>query len=387
MLAIPTPYCGLAVTAAFTWTIAAGCRQALPGTSSTANVESAPIETELERRQRMVGEIQDDILASYERDDASDIDTAFIDTKVGPARIGVGPGDVLVGEDVGRRASSRWPLFVEQGTSTEVRSKRLDIHLSSDRLVGAAWMSDEVSWRVMLCGRTAAIPLRITALFAHDGDRWVRVIEHVSFGNVPSPTPELYGLPIAPAVADPSVARAVAQALAPVLSRDTAAVSSVVWLDRQQTAEEDLRKPSPTMLISPDPDGEWHGTDDVGRAQLVDGALELEGVRIGTIGPNPARATVAYAVGNIVATLADRPGSEGGKVRLRGSFVFEKRADKHTTAIDCGNSKNACKWYLIQGHVSRPIDDSSLASMVFGTALLSEKPLQIMCDRAAAHTE
>ena len=31
-------------------------------------------------------------------------------------------------------------------------------------------------------------------------------------------------------------------------------------------------------------------------------------------------------------------------------------------------------------HVSKPIDDKELAQRVFGTALVSEKPLQITCD-------
>ena len=50
-----------------------------------------------------------------------------------------------------------------------MRSKHLDIHLSADRKVTAAWMADDVSWRITQCGRTATIPLRITALYAHDG--------------------------------------------------------------------------------------------------------------------------------------------------------------------------------------------------------------------------
>ncbi|HEY0254758.1 MAG TPA: hypothetical protein VGC41_24700, partial [Kofleriaceae bacterium] len=96
-------------------------------------------ETDLQRRQRLLGELQDDILSSYDRDEVPDVDTQLIDPRVGPARIGVGPGDVLYGDDVKLRASSRWPLFVEPGTPTSVRSKHLDIHLSSDRRVTAAW--------------------------------------------------------------------------------------------------------------------------------------------------------------------------------------------------------------------------------------------------------
>ena len=326
---------------------------------------STVAESEVERRQRLLGELQDDILLSYDRDEPPDSDTQLIDPKVGPARIGVGPGDVLAGDDVKLRASSRWPLFVEPGTPTSVRSKHLDIHLSADRKVTAAWMADELSWRITQCGRTAVIPLRITALYAHDGDRWVQVFEHLSFGDVPVATPELYGLQVKTAVVDRGFADELSHTLAPLLYHQTARLAAVVSLDPKHLAEDDIKKPAPTLLIAPDPDGEWHGTEDVSRAQLVDGVLDPDDRRISTVGPSLEDSTIAYWAGNFVGTLADRPGVKGGKVRLRGTFVFEKRDGK---------------WLVVQGHVSRPIDDVELAQRVFGTALVSEKPLQITCD-------
>lgn len=353
-----------------------------PASSGAIAVAQNTIETELERRQRLFFELQDDILSSYERDDLPDVDTALIDAKVGPARIGVGPGDVLFGDDVKLRASSRWPLFVAPGTQVVVRSKRLDIRLASDRLVSAAWMSDEVSWRVKLCGRTAAIPLRITALYARDGNRWVPVVEHLSFGSVPTPSKELYGLPMKQAEVDKELAAELERTLAPVLSRDVGGLASVLWFARKDMTKRDLLQPAPTRLIAPDPEGEWHGAEDVGRAQIVDGVLEPETRRVGTIASHGGGSTVAYWVGNFIAHLDGRRGVAGGTVRLRGSFVFEKRAAKHTTSTDCRDADNACKWYVVQGHVSRPVDDMSLASAVFGTALLSDKPLQIMCNEA-----
>ena len=50
-----------------------------------------------------------------------------------------------------------------------------------------------------MCGRTAVIPLRITMLYARDGDRWVPMFEHMSFGHTPAPRRDgqLYGTPIA----------------------------------------------------------------------------------------------------------------------------------------------------------------------------------------------
>lgn len=336
-----------------------------PAAPKPAEPGATVAESDLERRQRLLGELQDDILSSYDRDEPPDSDTQLIDPKVGPARIGVGPGDVLVGDDVKLRASSRWPLFVEPGTQTSVRSKHLDVHLSADRKVSAAWMSDEVSWRITQCGRTAVIPLRITALYAHDGDRWVQVLEHLSFGDVPVATPELYGLQVKTAVVDRGFADELSRTLAPLLYHQSARIPAVVSLDPKHLAEDDVKQPAPTLLIAPDPDGEWHGTEDVSRAQLVDGVLDPDDRRISTVGPSLGESTIAYWVGNFVGTLADRPGMKGGKVRLRGTFVFEKRGDK---------------WLVVQGHVSKPIDDLELAQRVFGTALVSEKPLQITCD-------
>lgn len=341
-----------------------------PRTSADTGATSS--DSEAERRARLVAELQDDILASYERDDPPDVETTMIDPRVGPMRIGAGPGDVLYGDDVKLRASSRWPLFVTPGTQTEVRSKRLDIHLSADERVAAAWTSDEVSWRIVLCGRTAAIPLRITALYARDGDRWVQVVEHLSFGRIPRPYPELRGLRIKDAFVTPKLAEyprgEIGGPLSTLLSGNVAMIRNVVALDPMRKAEGDPTQPAPTFLLAPDPDSEWHGDDDVSRAQIVDGPIAPEDRRVGTIGP-----TVAYWVGNFVYDLPARPGTPGGRVRLRGTFVFEKRAGK---------------WLVVQGHVSEPIDDidelgEGLAQRVFGSSLLSDKPLRLDCDDGA----
>jgi hypothetical protein len=64
-------------------------------------------------------------------------------------------------------------------------------------------------------------------------------------------------------------------------------------------------------------------------------------------------------------------------VRLRGTFVFEKRTDG--------------RWIVVQGHLSEPIDDIDLAAEVLGSSLamseqdfLRKKPLQVTCDATPA---
>jgi hypothetical protein len=348
----------------------AGCPRG--GSKATGGTEPTIVsDSELARRQRLIAELQDEILASYERDELPEVETAMIPFEVGPARIGVGPGDVLFGDDVRRLAWSRWPLQLEPGTEARVHSKSLKIHLSHDKQVTAAWVSDELSWRILLCKRTAVIPLRMTALYAHDGDRWVQVFEHLSFGRMPTPTPDgaLRGAPIREAVLDRGLSDDLSRSLNALLSAQSARVKQSVAAG----ASDDPTKPAPTFLLGPDPDGEWVGTENVESIKLVDGKVTLDERRVGVIASGrPDKATIAYWVGNLVADLRHHPGTPASKVLMRGTFVFEKRDDK---------------WIIVQGHISQPIDDIDLASVVYGTALIRDKPLQITCDDGSRSTQ
>lgn len=364
--------------------VLAACPRSTPKPNNSGDPGIVVSDSDLDRRQRLIAELQDEILNSYERDELPEVDTTMIPAATGPARIGVGPGDVYFGEQVRQLASSRWPLQLAPNTPTTVRSKRLQIHLSSDSQVNAAWVSDELSWRILLCGRTAVIPLRMTALYAHDGDRWVQVFEHLSFGRMPQPTStgELRGSLMVNPDEDcrrpercPVVDRTLSDELSRVLSALLSAQSTRMQLTvAAGNATDDPSRPAPTFLLGPDPDGEWDGTSAVETIRLIDGKIVIEGDRrIGTVSLGRAdKATIAYWVGNITADLNHHPSSPASKVRLRATFVFEKRNDK---------------WVVVQGHISQPIDDIDLAQIIYGTALISEKPLQITCDDGSRSTK
>jgi hypothetical protein len=326
-------------------------------------------DTDVQRRQRLISELQDEVLASYERDELPEVETMMISPDVGPARIGAGPGDVLFGDDVRRLAWSRWPLQLETGTNTVVRSKALQIQLAHDKQVSAAWMSDELSWRITLCGRTAVIPLRITALYAHDGDRWVQVFEHLSFGRVPQPTADgtLRGARIREAVVDRGLSDDLSRVLSGLVSGQVERMKPTVAAARF----DDPSKPAATFLLGPAADSEWWGGQ-VEAIRLVDGKVTLDERRVGVIATGrPDKAAIAYWVGNLIADLRQHPGTPASKVLLRGSFIFEKRDDK---------------WVVVQGHISQPIDDIDLAQFVYGTALIWEKPLQVTCEDGTRST-
>ncbi|HSR98502.1 MAG TPA: hypothetical protein VLM79_15700 [Kofleriaceae bacterium] len=308
---------------------------------------------------RVLIELQDDILASYERDDPPELDTSMIVSKIGAARIGAGPGDVYIAGDLAR-APSRWPLDIDRLTRTDVRSKKLEIQIAAD--FTAAWMADELSWRIEACGRTAVIPLRITALYAHDGDRWVPVFEHLSFGWTPAPRDG----PPPKAIKTEVVSGDLRDELSGVLGRG---------LFRTPHDPQVVSQDPSALVLGPDAGDEWHGPAVLG-ARLPAGKLEDR--RVGTVGRTPGEATVAYWIGNYIADIPAQPSAPAGKVRMRVTHVFEKRrlGKPDGKAKACGDD---CRWILVQTHMSQPITDDELTQQVFGTALLSPKPLQLDC--------
>ena len=321
--------------------------------------------TDDDRLARITAELQDDILGGYERDEPPEIESGMIQAAVGGARIGVGPADVRIGDEL-LHAPSRWPLEVDRSLRTDIKSKRLETHLSADAT--AAWTFDELSWRVAMCNRTAVIPLRMTSLYAHDGDRWVPVFEHLSFGHALQARPDgkLVGARMKSTAGSDltdELSRVLQTGLFRVTGRDAGTIGSG----------------PEALVLGPDIAAEAHGPDALAMP-VVPGALRGEDRRVGMIGRTPARATVAYWIGSVIADLPARPGAAAAKVRMRGTFVFEqRRVDERASGPRCGNGAR-CRWVLVQAHVSQPIDDDELALSVFGTALISATPLQLTCD-------
>jgi hypothetical protein len=353
--------------------LAVGCVLALAGCPSGSSRSTTPTpepEATGEDPATRLANLADDILASYERDDPPDIDSGMIDPKVGAARIGAGPGDVYLAGDL-KRAPSRWPLDIDRMTRTEVRSKHLEIQIAAD--LSAAWMADEVSWRIEMCGRIAVIPLRITALYAHDGDRWVPVFEHLSFARTPTPS----DAPLPRAIKTEVISGDLRDELSGVLARG---------LLRTPHEAQVVAQDSTAVVIGPDIADEWYGPQ-VLEARLPPGKLEDR--RVGIVGRSLGEARVAYWIGNYVADVPARPGFAAGKVRMRVTHVFEKRRMSRDPKAKDAKSKacgDDCRWLLVQSHMSQPITDDELTKLVFGTALISPKPLQLDCSDGTRST-
>lgn len=358
--------------------VLAGCAGAPARTSAPID---RPIRDDESRQTRQYNELEDDILSSYERDEPPELATGMIDPRIGSIRIGAGPDDVHLSSDRGR-PPGRLPLDVDRSIRTEIRSKHLELTISLDQTAG--WMADELSWRIDICGRTAVIPLRITALYARDGDRWVTVFEHLSFGR--------------PLTANEAPPRAIKTEVASGDLRDELSGVIARSLFHEPHDPTVAAQSGGALVLGPDAGDEWHGAR-VLAARLPAGTLEDR--RVGLVGRNPATATVAYWVGNYNATLPARPGGTAGKAKLRVSHVFEKRwfdtPDQPTEGKSCGLDDNQardpvrrkevddhCRWMLVQSHMSQPIQDEALIGLVFGTAPSSSKPLQFDCSAAGS---
>jgi hypothetical protein len=365
--------------------LAAGC-PGPPPRPVTASTDR-PSRDEETRLTRQYDELQDDILTSYDRDEPLELATGLIDPRIGAFRIGVGPDDVYPAG----AAASRWPIEVDRLSRPEVRSKRLEIQIALDQTAG--WMSDELSWRIRLCDRTVVIPLRITALYARDGDRWVAVFEHLSFARPQTPIDAPPARPIKTEVASGDLR----DELSGVLARSLFHEPHDPLVAAQSGG---------ALVLGPGIADEWHdaqvlqartctATSPANLPCLPAGTLEER--RVGLVGRSPDTATVAYWIGNYNASYPARPGAPASKAAMRVTHVFEKRwfaerdglpVDGKSCGLDDGQARDParrkdvqehCRWMLVQTHMSQPITDDELTRLVFGTALVSIKPLRLDC--------
>jgi hypothetical protein len=254
-------------------------------------------------------------------------------------------------------------------------------------------MSDEVSWRIPMCNHTAVIPMRITALYAQDGDRWIPVIEHLSFAHPPVADEDRPPKAIKTEVASGDLRDELSGVLARGVLHDLHDPAVVA-----QTADALVLGPDVTTT-SDNVAAEWHGPR-VLEAQLPAGTLEDR--RVGVVGRFAPTATIAYWAGDYIASLPARPGVAAGKARMRVTHVFEKRwfesrnrppiegKNCHLEEKDYRdhNSKATevaahCRWVVVQSHMSQPITERELTQKIFGSALISSRPLQFDCSDGA----
>lgn len=306
-----------------------------------------------------------------------------VSSRVGALHIGVGPDDVFSPRPGGPGQIDRWPLLPldELGARLDLaESKRLEMHLARD--LTTAWTVDEVSYRIPGCvGRDGAyklvvVPLRMTSLYVRDGERWVAVLEHLSYpqrvAELVDRADKLRGKKIfngrdpRPEVEDPL--EVLRRAIDPALSPEDRALVFAAGPD--------------ALALWPDPEQELRRGAVLSGAslgQMFDAAtIKLESWRIG-MSPDPTGGVGGGSVAWMAGTLRiDARRTLGDDVeivpmRVRATFVLEQR--------EVGG---AVRWQIVQSHVSAPVDDQELMEMVMGASAVDgdTAPWQRPCEGA-----
>ncbi|HTJ45561.1 MAG TPA: nuclear transport factor 2 family protein [Kofleriaceae bacterium] len=313
-------------------------------------------------------ELEAEVLEGYERDDTSTSEDwqGAIDPEVGIVRFGVRAGDRAVVTS-GPPPSRALPLGLRPGAddadnpacAENLRSKALAIHLTPDGQ--AAWVTDELSACVSVCGKQALIPLRLSAVYVRGGDRWVLAVEHVSY---PQQTAALIargengGKPIDPAISE--------RAIAPDFQRLVArAVSAIEKADREGA-----------FSTEPDAIAWWPDLAHELRAgaittgpSLTDAfdaaSITTEPSRIG-IGPSSGTGSIAWWSGTLLVRA--RTIDQETPIRLRATFVLRRDAER---------------WRIVESHVSAPISDDLLAKEIAADATIGpDGRIRVPCERA-----
>lgn len=257
---------------------------------------------------------------------------------------GITPNMILVGE---------WPEGIEkdrrpyQAKAVRILSKNLEVHVASNPSV--AWVSDELSYRVPYKGREASVPIRFTGVYVRDIDRWLLVLEHMS-----------YALPAQELV---EKARNNELSILPPLPKRTAPSSSPNAAKIEANIEAALRRwhrpgvPMSSLVVAdtdalvlwPDPDTEYRGLAASAAPKLVDvfgdgAVMEQSEYRV-FVGGNEQ---VAWAIANHHIRLPSKH-----VIEVRASYVLEVRGDQH-------------KWFLVQAHASVPLHIKQISERVFG---------------------
>ncbi len=275
-----------------------------------------------------------------------------ISTSADLALVGLGAGDVAFGKGVGSRWVKRRPFYGRSGV--RLVSKNLVVELSRDQQVG--WIFDEVSYRVphdirlsdgVVIQRDASIPIRVTAAFVRDVDRWVMVMEHLSYALSPVEVIDLArgGVLRAPSKppAEGQIGERAADAIAAVVQR-----FHQRGTDRLGTLADGAR----TLVVWPDPDGEYRG-DELQNLPRLASAFGSGRVSISSSRVSEPIGKVAWMVANLRVIVGD--GADRVIIPMRGTYLLEATGEG-----------DQLRWQIVQAHVSVPLSQELLERRVFG---------------------
>lgn len=251
--------------------------------------------------------------------------------------LGVTPNDIVFGVEPKELAIDRriFPHY-----SPRVLSKNLDVHLSQDGSV--AWVFDEISYRVQYMNREASIPIRLTAIYVRDGERWVLVGENRSLGVR---TDELF-----------SMVKTGKLRQGKSIKNDYGgdkklAVKLLGIVGRFINSGEGLHQNENSLVVFHPPGTELKApftTDSIRLAQYFgeNATVALREFRV--------QVSISGKVAWLVANLSVTAEVDGKRESLpmRASFVLEKLKEQG--------------WGIVQVHVAVPLQERQISTRIFG---------------------
>jgi hypothetical protein len=227
-------------------------------------------------------------------------------------------------------------------------SKNLDVHLSTDGSVG--WVFDDVSYRVPYIGREASIPIRTTAMFVRDVERWVMVMEHQSYAL---PIDEIISMGAAGRLPQPRRFKTIFDKKSGQARQVLSIVGRLHNDDSERYRRRKIASADDALVVLPGPD-EHHGNFANQSPSLASlfGDGTTVGIRDYRIQVARSKEVAWMAANLVVHTTVNDDAVEFG---LRGTYVLENR-ENHG-------------WMVVQMHVAAPIFERELSRRVFGTGM------------------
>jgi ketosteroid isomerase-like protein len=293
-------------------------------------------------RTELVDDLRSTVLEGYKALSGG-YEEAYLDGLARDARlilIDVEPKDVLLGyEPAACRLRRQFP-----DKKMTLVSKSLEVHLSRDGSAG--WTYDEVSYRVEHEGRRVIIPLRATSVYERQEGRWVKMMEHVSYG-IPDeeafawaasghgPRPASLGDDTPPGDAAANVRQIVLALIGD--TDDTRTIHVAVGDD--------------ALVIGSDPEREIRGkaVAEFSTPRALYGYDYQVAPRGGLRVQVARRGGVAWAAGNIAVSTGETA------LELRATWVLEKSEEG--------------VWRVVQTHLSVPVPKETLSLRVFGETI------------------
>jgi len=260
--------------------------------------------------------------------------------------IGLSATSLIVGREPKGARRDRRPY---SNLGVKFLAKNLDVHLSEDASVG--WVHDDVSYRVAYADREASIPLRFTGVFVREVDRWVMVLEHMSYAM---PTEEVIVLARAGKLKRPRRMCKGERCGDSKGNHVRAVVRALHAPAEDGTSRDQVAGDGRALLLWPDPDEEYAEAATADAPRLA----ELFGPRA-TVEVAQAKVYVGRSrkVAWVAANLTVRTNDEDDLViRLRGTYVLELVRIR----------TNQFRWKVVQAHISVPIEETELSRRVFG---------------------